>query len=231
WAFNEEGLARAVADCVIPVISAVGHEIDFTLCDFAADIRAETPSAAAELISSGFLETEDRVEIASAELTQIVEESFRALRNQCVLAEGRLALLSPKAKVEQGLLRLDDLSNRLSSFLREQLLVKRHAFAAMSSRLGSFSPEPEIKLLKNEHESKKARFERVMEVLYQSKILRFHQAQARLQPLSPQSILKRGFTMVSSPSGELIERRALVREKTLTIQFHDGEVVVDVQKD
>ncbi len=231
WAFNEEALARAIADCSIPIISAVGHEIDFTLCDFAADVRAETPSAAAELISSEFLQTEERIESASAELVQIVDDKLRELRDQYAIAEGRLALLSPKAKVEQGLLRLDDLTNRLGSFVREQLLSKRHAFIEASSRLGYLSPEPEIRLMKNEYESKRARFERVMEILYQSKVLRLNQAQARLEPLAPGAVLNRGFAMVRSPSGDLIERRSLAQNnKALTLQFHDGKVEVDVRK-
>jgi exodeoxyribonuclease VII large subunit len=231
WAFNEEALARAIADCSIPIISAVGHEIDFTLCDFSADVRAETPSAAAELISSEFLQTEERIESASAELVQIVDDKLRELRDQYAIAEGRLALLSPKAKVEQGLLRLDDLTNRLGSFVREQLLSKRHAFIEASSRLGYLSPEPEIRLMKNEYESKRARFERVMEILYQSKVLRLNQAQARLEPLAPGAVLNRGFAMVRSPSGDLIERRSLAQNnKALTLQFQDGKVEVDVRK-
>jgi len=232
WAFNEEALARAVGDCPIPIISAVGHEIDFTLCDFAADVRAETPSAAAELISSEFIQTEERVEYASAELMQIVDDKLRELRDQCSIVAGRLALLSPKAKVEQGLLRLDDLTNRLGSFVREQLSSKRHAFVEASSRLGYLSPEPEIRLLQSEFESKRARFERVMEVLYQSKMLRLNQAQARLEPLAPDSVLKRGFAMVHSPSGDLVDGQKLARKaKDLTLQFHDGEVGVKVRKD
>src|SRR5690606_7637436 len=72
WAFNEETLVRAVAACAVPIISAVGHEIDYTLCDFAADVRAETPSGAAELISSQYLDCVERLDNAGGNLDDIV---------------------------------------------------------------------------------------------------------------------------------------------------------------
>jgi exodeoxyribonuclease VII large subunit len=78
WAFNEEPLVRAVAACPLPIISAVGHEIDFTLCDFAADVRVETPSAAAELISSGFVSAAERVERAAEDLNHHVGTALEA---------------------------------------------------------------------------------------------------------------------------------------------------------
>ena len=118
WAFNEEPLVRAVAACPLPVISAVGHEIDFTLCDFAADVRAETPSAAAELISSNFVACFERAARAAEGMDKALEHTRGRARERLDHACSRLRLLSPQALVEQSHLRLDDLSNRAAAAVR-----------------------------------------------------------------------------------------------------------------
>ena len=120
WAFNEETLVRAVAACPVPTISAVGHEIDFTLCDFAADRRAETPSAAAELVSSAFVQFSERTRSAGEAVQAALAEAVGRARERVAHGRSRLRLLSPSALVERGYLRLDDMSNRLASALRER---------------------------------------------------------------------------------------------------------------
>src|SRR4051812_42108981 len=126
WAFNEEVLVRAVAACGVPVISAVGHEIDFTLCDFAADLRAETPSAAAELITSQFVGCTERAREAREAMLALTEGAYRQAVARLDHARSRLRLLSPAGQIEQGYLKLDDCANRLSAALRDGVLARRH---------------------------------------------------------------------------------------------------------
>ncbi|MFM8337525.1 MAG: exodeoxyribonuclease VII large subunit, partial [Opitutaceae bacterium] len=118
WAFNEEPLVRAVAACRIPTISAVGHEIDFTLCDFAADRRAETPSAAAELITSEFVGALERAGRAAEGMTAAADAALERAHARVDHARSRLRLLTPSAQVERGFQRVDDLAGRLGTALR-----------------------------------------------------------------------------------------------------------------
>ncbi len=114
WAFNEELLVRAVAACKLPVISAVGHEIDTTLCDFVADLRAETPSGAAELISSHYLAVTERLAQARASLQDMIDGELERGRDasQTARAAG-CGCFHHTAAVEQGFLRFDDFGNRM----------------------------------------------------------------------------------------------------------------------
>ncbi|MES1166409.1 MAG: exodeoxyribonuclease VII large subunit, partial [Pseudomonadota bacterium] len=174
WAFNEEPLVRAIAACAVPVISAVGHEIDFTLCDFVADVRAETPSAAAELISSHFVACAQRaVQAAGAIETLVVDATARA-KERVGHARSRLRLLTPSAQIEQGHLRLDDFSNRLAAALRGTVQEWRQRLAEARSELAKHSPAFRV-----ERESH-----------------RLLSLWKRLQAASPRSVLNRGFAIV-----------------------------------
>jgi exodeoxyribonuclease VII large subunit len=202
WAFNEELLVRAVAACAVPVISAVGHEIDVTLCDFAADVRAETPSAAAELISSQFLDGVQRAAQAHGGLHKSAERAAGLARERLEHARSRLRQMAPAAQVERGYLRVDDLTNRLAAALRSAAEMKRSRLAEARSRLAQRSPEARVQL-----ESQ-----------------RLLSLWKRLQAASPKSVLKRGFVILRDEHGRPIPRRAGVRSgQRLTAEFGDGE--------
>tara|TARA_Y100000588_G_scaffold373169_1_gene446638 strand:- start:218 stop:1423 length:1206 start_codon:yes stop_codon:yes gene_type:complete len=121
WAFNDETLVRAVSSCSIPVISAVGHQIDFVLTDFTADFRAETPSAAAERISSDFLRQRERLSGLSQSLQGAAIERLDVLRSKLDLIETRIKSVSPKSRIESAYQRLDDLQDRLGYVTKERL--------------------------------------------------------------------------------------------------------------
>src|SRR6185436_17805749 len=109
------------------------HEIDFTLCDFAADLRAETPSAAAELITSHFVGCVERVRAADQAMTALVEAGVQQAAAELDHARSRLRLLTPAAQIEQGYLRVDDLANRLGSALRHSVQMRRQQLGEMRS--------------------------------------------------------------------------------------------------
>ncbi len=202
WAFNEERLVRAVAACAVPVISAVGHEIDVTLCDFAADVRGETPSAAAELISSQFLDGVQRAAQAHGGLHKSAERAAGRARERLEHARSRLRQMAPAAQVERGYLRLDDLTNRLAAALRSAAEMKRARLAEARSRLAQRAPEARVQLESH----------------------RLLSLWKRLQAASPKSVLKRGFVILRDEHARPIPRRAGVRSgQRLTAEFGDGE--------
>ena len=208
WAFNEEPLVRAVAACAVPVISAVGHEIDFTLCDFAADVRAETPSGAAELISSNRLAVVERVLNAGGDMEDIIATRAERARQRLAHARSRLRLLSPAAGIEQNHLRLDDLRNRLASSLRASTQLRRESLKDARGRLATTAPGKRI-----EFESHR------LLALWK-----------RLESASPKSVLSRGYAIVRDENGKPVSRaKATKPGQALVNEFHDGKVRVQVE--
>src|SRR6201999_4447005 len=140
WSFNDEGLARAIVACPIPVVSGIGHEIDFTIADFAADVRAPTPSAAAEIaVPDGeeWLATLGRL---AQRLRRGLTRRVDAQRERLRWLIGRAALVSPAARLAQQTQRLDDLEQRLSRSLRQILADRRSHLGEYRSRLWQLSP-------------------------------------------------------------------------------------------
>ena len=201
WAFNEEPLVCAVADCRLPIISAVGHEIDFTLCDFAADVRVETPSAAAELISSGFVAAVERVERMAEDLNHYACVALDSAAERLDHARSRLRLLVPSAQVERGYLQLDDLANRLIAALGATVQVRRQRLTEIASLLRERSPQRRV-----ETESQR------LLALWK-----------RLQAASPASVLNRGFVIMRDADGQPVQKKASVRPgQRLVAEFVDG---------
>jgi exodeoxyribonuclease VII large subunit len=208
WAFNDEALARAIVASPIPVISGIGHEIDFTIADFAADIRAPTPSAAAELAVPDGEEWRVSLRRLAQRLQRGLRRRVEAQRERLRWLMGRAARVSPSARLAQQTQRLDDLEQRLARALRQILADRRTVLGEHRSRLWQVSPAAR---LRNTAARQAALYAR----LCAAALARLHLARERLSPLvrtlnavSPLATLERGYAIVSGSDGIILRDAA-----------------------
>ncbi len=229
WSFNDEMIVRSIADSKIPVISAVGHEIDFTLCDFVADYRAETPSAAAAVIADGYFDAVDRLINIADQINQTVIQRFEKIKYQIDLFESTIDKLSPQSRVEQSLLRLDDLSNRLDSAFQICISREREKVQYINSRLAGISIVDRIKLLSRNLDVLKDKMGNNLKLNAQTTNDRFNNVKLRLLQISPEKVLKRGYVIVKDDSNCIVSSRAALKQHDiLSNQFYDGLINVKV---
>jgi len=224
WAFNEEPLVRAVAACPVPVISAVGHETDFTLCDFAADRRAETPSAAAELISSAFVEQSSYLTASALALQNYSEELLERQSARLELAAQRWSTATPRHFVEQAGLRIDDLAGSIQYAMRHTLHARRIALHRCSSALLTRSPATRLGVARAQWQSTRLHFARLVASTPLTRGKGLANLARRLEEAGVARVLARGFVMLSDTDGRPISRRTqLVSGQRVRARFSDGE--------
>ena len=166
WAFNEECVARAIFECPVPVISAVGHETDTTIADYVADLRAPTPSAAAELAVFDYAQMYNRMSEDQMKLYRTLQQKVMLHCAQLEKYEAKLRFLHPANRLRENRLRLADMEDRLRENIKERLTTSRHCLQVYAERLNGLSPlrklsqgyayvqEPEGKALKSIHQVK-----------------------------------------------------------------------------
>lgn len=185
WAFNEEIVARAIYDSKIPVISCVGHEVDFTIADFAADLRAPTPSAAAELVVSNAEGTRAYIQQLQKRLLQAVSLFYERAKARFDLAVNSRVFKQPETLTQTQEQELDDLTLRLDDGLKNKLQNFEHRFALLNGQLAA---------------------------------------------LSPQEVLKRGYSITRSADGKIITRVLQVKEgQAIFTQVKDGMIRSEVK--
>ncbi len=229
WAFNDETLARTIADCSLPVISAVGHEIDTVLTDYVADKRAETPSAAAELISSLVIETKQRLrELQEALIGQIQFEL--SARNQSLeKLYTRVRFINPKRQTQMLGIRLDDLENRLSQSLQKRLTQEHSRLALASKELVRNHPLNRIRLADQSLKSLKHRFEHAVKVATHPRKERLTHLKKRLENSSLKATLHRGYAILKNSEGAIIDSTTKTRlNDSVTAHLKDGEITLKV---
>lgn len=140
WAFNEEKVARAIFECKTPVISAVGHETDVTIADYVADMRAPTPSAAAELAVFDYRQFEEQVALYRQAISRSMERSLERRRYGLEQYRLRLQMYHPGRQINEKRQRLADIEDRMKALTEQRLLKARHRLALASGRLQGLSP-------------------------------------------------------------------------------------------
>ncbi|MCP5520917.1 MAG: exodeoxyribonuclease VII large subunit [Verrucomicrobiales bacterium] len=195
WAFNEEAVARAIAGSELPVVSAVGHEIDFTISDFVADLRAATPSAAAEVITEHLLAGRQFVDETAGRLPALARAGLTGLRQDLRDVRARLERVHPKRRIQTMWQRLDDLQGALGRSVRGQtraLAARMEGLVAVWRRL-----RPEVRVARSREQLAGTRQRLVAAVhdrLRDDRSL-LGDLEARLRLLSPEGTLARGYSI------------------------------------
>jgi len=200
WAFNDELVARAIHASSVPVVTGVGHEIDFTIADFVADARAPTPSAAAELVTPDRHAIDQGLRRAAERLAHAVRRELRAVEARLGAVRQRLDLAHPGARMLQQAQRLDDLEQRLAGAARAALHRHRHGLSESFARLLGLSPEHRIREHRLRHADLAARLAHAVETSLAGANLRVELAARALDTVSPLATLGRGFAIITRVS-------------------------------
>ena len=204
WPFNEERVARAIVRSRKPVISAVGHEVDFTICDFVADLRAPTPSAAAEIVIKSKAELVERVEQLQGRLASIMKYRLNGLQKFLASKAGSRGFVVAEARIRRMVQRVDDLAFRLEQFARAGAFIRTraHRIEMCEQRLSG---------------------------AVQQRLRKWHQAFARiahtLDALSPLAVLERGYAICLLQDGRVVRSADAVEvDQTVKVKLHQGSL-------
>lgn len=226
WCFNDEGLARLIAVSRIPIISAVGHEIDFTICDFVADLRAPTPSAAAELVAKSSNEIIQKLSQLERMLVLTIEKTLKLKRQNYLLFSKRL--IDPKRKLADLMLRNDELFNRLENAVRVYLNHQRKDLQIIENKFVS----PVVLIARTLDRIKFAR--QKMETLIFKEVdltkLRLKNAMGLLDSLSPLQVVDRGYSITTKDAKVIKSIKNVKVKDEVTVKLSDGQIKATVEK-
>ncbi len=232
WAFNEEIVARAIFESALPVVSAVGHEIDFTISDFVADVRAATPSAAAEIITEDVFASREFVAEAPSLMATRVRQQLRRATGDFTQWAQRLQRAHPRRQVNEWLQRLDELHTDLVRNTRQSVRERSVAWQNATARLWRTRP---AQLVKDRTQMLTQARRRLGEQARHELRERFHAWQtldSRLRLLGPEQVLARGYSItMDAASGKVLRDATKLKSgQRLKTRLQQGEVLSKVEK-
>lgn len=232
WAFNEEAVARAIHASAVPVVSAVGHEIDFSIADFVADLRAPTPSAAAELLVPDAVAIERQLQQWQQRLLTLQQRQLQSHAQRVDHLMARLQAQRPQARLARDQQRLLELKRRLASALREQAQLRQARLERLHARLLAQHPKTRLPLLTRRLAEQDARLRRAMTHILERRQTQLQHAAHALHAVSPLATLERGYAIVFDADGQVLRSAKGVAPGTpLRARLADGELSVQVSDD
>ncbi|MCU7816243.1 MAG: exodeoxyribonuclease VII large subunit [Candidatus Thiodiazotropha sp. (ex Lucinoma kastoroae)] len=229
-AFNDEGLARQIHDSQIPVVTGIGHEIDFTIADFVADQRAPTPSAAAELVSPDQTVWLKQLQQLQQRLTIRQSQHLHRLREKLGTLKSRLLRQHPNQRLQQRAQRFDELTQRLKQAQHVYLLTRQHKLEKLTSRLNRLSPQQRVENQQQTIRQYNERLQRAIQQRLKDEQTKLSQLARDLHNLSPLNTLGRGYAIVSQDKDGSIIRTSNEVETgdTVNARLFQGRLVCRV---
>jgi exodeoxyribonuclease VII large subunit len=207
WPFNEEIVANAIYNSLIPTISGVGHEIDFTIADFVADQRAPTPSAAAELVSPDRLELLQSIQHCQQRLIQNLQQKLRQFQQNIGWLNKHLQQQHPKRRLAEQSQHLDLCETTLKHLQSQFFAQQQNNLQKIQARLLSLTPLHRIRELNNRLGMQQQRLQHAMEICLQSQQQQLARAASTLEGISPLATLKRGYSITTNRSNQQVLQR------------------------
>ncbi|WP_312468372.1 exodeoxyribonuclease VII large subunit [Pseudescherichia sp.] len=230
WSFNDERVARAIFASQIPIVSAVGHETDVTIADFVADLRAPTPSAAAEMVSRNQLELLRQLQSGQQRLEMAMDYYLANRTRRFTQLEHRLQQQHPQLRLARQQTVLERLRQRMTYAMDNQLKRSGQRQQRMTQRLNQHSPQPRIHRAQNRVQQLEYRLAQLMSARLSATRERFGNAMTHLDAVSPLATLARGYSVTTATDGNVLKQTKQVKAgDVLTTRLVDGWVESEVK--
>ncbi len=228
WSFNEENVARAIFGSHLPIVSAVGHEVDVTIADFVADMRAATPSQAAELVSKDLNEIQDGIALLTQRLQHSISNKLNQLDYQHQLLTSRLQQNHPQHRLQQQIQRVDQLSIQLHHGLQSRLQLAQQRQQSLAHRLQRISPVHRVTSAQQQSQSLQQRLNQAMNGQLQQQQQRFARVTGILNSVSPLATLSRGYSISFVDDKVVMDPKDVQPGDTLKTKLANGDITSKV---
>ena len=225
WCFNNESLAREIARSALPLVSAVGHEVDVTIADFVADLRAPTPSAAAELLSMDQREIQVQVRQLQQQLTRAFNTALQRRAHQVAVLSQRLKSRHPEVMLQQQGQRVDQLTQKMTSLINQQLARGQSASQRLESRLARQHPAIRLDKIKTQQVYLDQRMKKAMQQRLETHKQKLATLAHLLQSVSPLATMARGYSATLKADQAITSITAVKEQDEIISRVSDGEIV------
>ncbi|WP_085523406.1 exodeoxyribonuclease VII large subunit [Tuberibacillus sp. Marseille-P3662] len=223
WAFNEESVARAIYQSLLPIISAVGHETDYTIADFVSDVRAATPTGAGELVVPHIQDIQERINDRVNRLFTAMNQKISREKERLIRLRQSYAFKYPTQLVRQKEQDLDHSMERLLLHTRNHVRSNREALNRSEQLINKHHPEEQIKHLRGTLQQYMNRLNRNMKVIQQTKATELNNHIRQLQAYSPLNVMARGFTLTYNENDDLVKSvKKIAPGQAVRVKFQDG---------